>query len=129
MSLEYGDKILLLDRKFNPLKTVATAKGPYGIAFDKSGRRLFVAAFKAKELQVFNGKTLVLEKTVPIGDRCWHFTLTPDEKNLLITCGRSNEVLVLDATSYVAVNHVKDLNLPWGIVTYPKAMGSLDSAK
>ena len=129
VSLEYGDKILLLNSKFKPLKTVATAKGPYGIAFDKSGKRLFVAAFKDKQLQVFNGKTLKLEKSVPIGDRCWHFTLTPDEKNLLIACGRSHEVLVLDGTTYEPVNHVKDLNLPWGIVAYPKAMGSLDVAK
>ena len=129
VSLEYGDKLLLLDNNFKPLKTVATAKGPYGIAFDKSGKRLLVAAFKAKLLQVFNGKTLELEKTVPIGDRCWHFTFTPDEKNLLIACGRSQEVLVLDGTTYQPVNHVKDLNLPWGIITYPKAMGSLDFAK
>ena len=129
VSLEYGDKILLIDNKFKPLKTVATAKGPYGIAFDKSGKRLLVAAFKAKELQVFNGKTYELEKTVPIGDRCWHFTFTPDEKSLLLACGRSQEVLVLDGTTYEAVGHVKDLNMPWGIVTYPKAMGSLDAAK
>jgi YVTN family beta-propeller protein len=129
VSLEYGDKILLLDKKFKPVKTVDTAKGPYGIAFDKSGKRLLVAAFKAKELQVFNGQTLTLEKTVPIGDRCWHFTFTPDEKNLLIACGRSQEVLVLDGTTFEAVGHVKDLNLPWGIVAYPKAMGSLDAAK
>lgn len=129
VSLEYGDKILLIDNKFKPVKTVDTAKGPYGIAFDKSGKRLLVAAFKAKELQVFNGNTLALEKTVPIGDRCWHFTFTPDEKNLLVACGRSQEVLVLDGTTYEAVGHVKDLNLPWGIVAYPKAMGSLDAAK
>ncbi len=129
VSLEYGDKILLINNKFKPVKTVATAKGPYGIAFDKSGGRLLVAAFKAKELQVFNGKTLALEKTVAIGDRCWHFTFTPNEKNILIACGRSHEVLVLDATTYETVGHVKDLNLPWGIVSYPKAMGSLDASK
>ena len=129
VSLEYGNKILLLDNKFKPVRTIATAKGPYGIAFDKSGKRLFVAAFKDKQMQVFNGKTFDLEKTVPIGDRCWHFSFTPDEKNLLIACGRSQEVLVLDGTTYEPVNHVKDLNLPWGIVTYPKAMGSLDFAK
>ena len=129
VSLEYGNKILLLDSKFKPIRTVATAKGPYGIAFDKSGKRLFVAAFKDKQMQVFNGKTFDLEKTVPIGDRCWHFSFTPDEKNLLIACGRSQEVLVLDGTTYETVNHVKDLNLPWGIVTFPKAMGSLDFAK
>jgi YVTN family beta-propeller protein len=129
VTLEYGDKILLLDNNFKPVKTVATAKGPYGIAFDKSGKRLLVAAFKDKQLQVFNGKTLQLEKTVPIGDRCWHFTFTPDEKHLLIACGRSHEVLVLDGKTYQPVNRVKDLNLPWGIVTYPKAMGSLDAAK
>ncbi len=129
VSLEYGDKILLIDNEFKPLKTVATSKGPYGIAFDKSGKRLLVAAFKAKELQVFNGETLALEKTVPIGDRCWHFSFTPDEKNLMLACGRSQEVLVLDGTTFEPVNHVKDLNLPWGIVTFPKAMGSLDFAK
>ncbi len=129
VTLEYGDKILLLDEKFKPLKTVATAKGPYGIAFDKSGKRLLVAAFKDKQLQVFNGKTLALEKTVPIGDRCWHFTFTPDEKHLLVACGRSHEVQVLDGATYQPVSQVKDLNLPWGIVTYPKAMGSLDAAK
>lgn len=129
VSLEYGDKILLIDNNFKPVKTVATAKGPYGIAFDKNGKRLLVAAFKDKQLQIFNGKTYELEKTVPIGDRCWHFTFTPDEKNLLIACGRSQEVLVLDGATYEPVNHVKDMNLPWGIVTYPKAMGSLDAAK
>lgn len=129
VSLEYGNKILLLDNKFKPLKTIPTAKGPYGIAFDKSGKRLLVAAFKDKQLQVFNGKTFELEKTVPIGDRCWHFTFTPDEKNLLIACGRSQEVLVLDGATYEPVNHVKDLNSPWGIVTFPKAMGSLDVAR
>lgn len=129
VSLEYGDKILLLDSKFKPIKTVPTAKGPYGIAFDKSGKRLVVAAFKAKQLQVFNGTSFALEKTVPIGDRCWHFSFTPDEKNLMIACGKSQEVLVLDGTSFEAVGHIKDLNLPWGIVTYPKAMGSLDAAK
>ena len=129
VSLEFGEKILLLDQKFKPIKTVPTAKGPYGIAFDKSGKRLLVAAFKDKQLQVFNGKTLKLEKSIPIGDRCWHFTFTPDEKNLLIACGRSHEVLVLDGATYAEVGHVKDLNLPWGIITYPKAMGSLDFAK
>jgi YVTN family beta-propeller protein len=129
VSLEYGNKILLLDNKFKPGKTIATAQGPYGIAFDKSGKRLLVAAFKDKQLQVFNGKTFELEKTVPIGDRCWHFTFTPDEKNLMIACGRSQEVLVLDGATYEPVNHVKDLNLPWGIVTFPRAMGSLDVAK
>jgi YVTN family beta-propeller protein len=129
VSLEYGNKLLLIDNNFKPMKTIPTAKGPYGIAFDKSGKRLFVAAFKDKQMQVFNGKTFELEKTVPIGDRCWHFTFTPDEKNLMIACGRSQEVLVLDGTTYEPVNHVKDLNLPWGIVTFPKAMGSLDFAK
>lgn len=127
VTLEYGDKLLLLDRKFKPVKTVSTAKGPYGVAFDKSGKHLYVAAFKDKQLQIFNGKTLTLEKTVPIGDRCWHFTFTPDEKHLMLACGRSQEVLVLDAKSFEQVGHVKDLNLPWGIITYPKSMGSLDA--
>ena len=129
VTLEYGDKVMVLDKDFNFVKTFPTGKTPYGISFDREGKRLFVAASKEKQLQVFDAKTFELIKNIPTADRCWHFTLTPNEKNLLIACGRSHEVLVLDATTYETVGHVKDFNLPWGIVSYPKAMGSLDVAK
>lgn len=127
VTLEYGDKFIVLDKKFKIVKSVATGKTPYGIAFDRSGKRLFVAASKAKELQVFDGATFAPIKNIPTADRCWHFSFTPDESKILLVCGRSNEVLVFDANTYAEIKRISGKELPWGIVTFPKSMGTLDA--
>lgn len=126
-TLELGNKLLVLDDKFWPVKTVPTGDTPYGVAFDRKGERLFVLLAHGKTLQVFDAKTLTPIKEVPTGTRCWHFSFTPDDKQLLIACGRSNEVVVIDATTLTEVKRIEDKKLPWGIVTWPKSVGSLDA--
>ena len=126
-TLEYGNKFMVLDKDFNVVRTVGTAETPYGIAFDSKGERIFVAANKAKVLQVFNAKTYEKIKDIPTANRCWHFSFTPDEKQILLACGKSNAILVIDAEKLEVTKQIEVKNLPWGIVTYPKAMGSLDS--
>ena len=64
--------------------------------------------------------------SVPTGDRCWHFTFTPDDRRLLVACGRSNEVVVIDAVTLKPIKRIEDKKTPWGVVTYPKSVGSLD---
>lgn len=125
-TLEFGNKFLVLDADFNPVKTVATGASPYGVAFDKSGKRLFVAASKAQQLQVFDARTYKKIKDIPTGKRCWHFTFTPDDKQILLACGKSDEVMVIDADKLQVTGSVGDKKMPWGIVTYPKSTGSLD---
>lgn len=125
-TIEYGNKLVVLDEKFDIVKSVPTGDTPYGLAFDRSGERLFVANAKSKTLQVFNAKTFETIKTVPTGERCWHFTFTPDDKQILIACGRSHEVVVIDALTLEPTKRIADKKLPWGIVTYPKSVGSLD---
>lgn len=125
-TLEFGDKILVLDAKLKPLRTVATGKTPYGIAFDRSGERIFVAASRENTLQVFDAKSFEKIKDIPSGERCWHFTFTPDDKQLLLTCGRSDEVIVIDTGKLEVTKRIANKGMPWGIVTYPKAYGSLD---
>lgn len=125
-TLEYGNKFLVLDGKFNPVKAVETGESPYGVSFDRSGKRLFVAASKAQALQVFDAKTYKKIKDIPTGKRCWHFSFTPDDRQILMACGKSDEVLVIDANKLEVTKRVGDKLMPWGIVTYPKAMGSLD---
>ena len=125
-TLEHGNKLLVLDEKFDPVKTVPTGNVPYGVAFDRKGERLFVALAHGKALQVFDAKTFVPIKEVPTGTRCWHFTFTPDDKQILVACGRSNEVVVIDAATLTEVKRIEDKKLPWGIVTWPKSVGSLD---
>ena len=125
-TLEFGNAFIVLDADYNVLKKVPTGESPYGVSFDRAGERLFVAASKSKQLQVFDARTYAPVKNVPTGSRCWHFSFTPDEKSILIACGRSDEVIVIDAKSLEPVKHIADAKLPWGVVTYPKSMGSLD---
>ena len=128
-TLEYGNKFLVMDQKFNVVKTVETAATPYGIAYDKSGNFVYVASNKDKLLQVFDAHTFAKVKDIPTGNRCWHFTFTPDDKDILLACGKSDALFVIDAEKQEVKQQVEIKNMPWGVVTYPKAMGSLDSAR
>ncbi|MDP1660060.1 MAG: cytochrome D1 domain-containing protein, partial [Methylotenera sp.] len=56
-TLEYGNKFMVMNKNFKVLRTVDTGSTPYGIAYDRKGERIFVAANKAKTLEVYNAKT------------------------------------------------------------------------
>jgi YVTN family beta-propeller protein len=126
-TLEYGNKFMVLDKDFNLVRTVETGQTPYGIAYDRSGEHIFVATNKEKALQVFDAKTYEKIKDIPTGNRCWHFTFTPDDKQILLACGKSDAVFVIDAEKLEVTKQIEVKNMPWGIVTYPKAMGSIES--
>lgn len=128
-TLEFGNKIMVLDKDYNVLRTVDTGQTPYGIAFNHAGDRIFVATNKEKTLQVFDAKTYEKIKDIPTGNRCWHFSFTPDDKQILLACGKSDAVFVIDADKLEVTKQIEVKNMPWGLVTYPKAMGSLDSKK
>lgn len=126
-TLEYGNKFMVLDKNYNFIRTVDTGKTPYGIAFDRKGERIYVAANKEKTLEVFDAKTYEKIKDIPTGDRCWHFTFTPDDKQILLACGKSDAVFVIDTDKLEVTKQIEVKGMPWGIVTYPKSMGSLDT--
>jgi len=126
-SIEYGDKLAILDSDFNVVKTVSTGAVPYGISFDRSGKRLYVALSRGQAIQVFDTSNYQPIGEVKTGKRCWHFTFTPDDKHILIACGRSDEVVVIDVEKLQPVKHITGLKMPWGVVTYPKSVGSLDA--
>jgi len=125
-SLEFGDKLVIIDSNFNLEKVVTTGKVPYGLAFDEKGERLFVALKQDKALEIFDTKSWESIKKIPTGERCWHFTFTPDNSQILVACGRSDEVVVIDMETLEPIKSIPVPNMPWGIVTYPKAIGSLD---
>ena len=126
-TLEYGNKFMVLDKDFNFVRTADTGDTPYGIAFDSTGERIYVASNKSKTLEVYDAKTYEKIKEVSTGNRCWHFTFTPDGKQILLACGKSDAVLVIDVEKLEVTKQIEDKKLPWGIVTYPKSMGSLDT--
>ena len=128
-TLEYGNKFMVLDKDFNFVRTVDTGETPYGIAYDAAGNNIVVANNKSKTLEMFDAKSFVKVKEAATGNRCWHFSYTPDNKQILLACGKSDAIMVFDAVSLAPIQSIEVKNLPWGIVTYPKAMGSLDQAQ
>jgi YVTN family beta-propeller protein len=125
VTMETSGTLLKMDQNFNVIKAVPTAAKPYGLTFDRTGKRIFVSAALAGKLQVFSADSLQLLAEVPTDKRCWHFTFTPDDSKILLACGRSNNVVVIDANSYKKVQTIEGFKLPWGIVTYPRSYGSL----
>jgi DNA-binding beta-propeller fold protein YncE len=125
VTMESSGTLLTMDPSFKVIKSVPTAAKPYGVAFDRAGKRIFVSAALGGKLQVFSADSLQLLAEVPSGKRCWHFTFTPDDSRILLACGRSNNIVVIDAVSYKPVGTIEGFKLPWGIVTYPRSYGSL----
>jgi YVTN family beta-propeller protein len=125
VTMEGSGTLLTLDPNFNVLHSIATAAKPYGVAFDREGKRIFVVAAAARKLQVFTADTLEQIGEAPLGQRCWHFTFTPDDSKVLFACGRSNNVFVIDAKTYQQIKVIDGFQTPWGILTYPRAYGSL----
>jgi DNA-binding beta-propeller fold protein YncE len=125
ITMEASGTLLTMDSDLKVIKSVPTAAKPYGLAFDRTGKRIFVSAAMAHKLQVFSADSLELLAEIPTGQRCWHFTFTPDDSKIVLACGRSNNIVVIDTASYKQVGTIEGFNLPWGIVTYPRSYGSL----
>lgn len=126
VTLEFGNAFMVLNKDFEHVRTVKTGAGPYGVSFNPAGDQLLVASSKANALEVFDAKTYKKIKDIPSGKRCWHFSFTPDNKQILLACGRSDEVVVIDAEKLEVTKRIAGFKMPWGVVTYPKSMGSLD---
>jgi YVTN family beta-propeller protein len=125
-TLEMSNKMLVWNDRFELLKEIDTGKAPYGVAFNRRGDRVFVAASKEKALQVFDARTWSKIKDIPTGDRCWHFSFSSDDQHILLACGKSNEVLVIDANTLEVIKHIDNMKAPWGIVAFPASMGSIN---
>lgn len=126
-TLEWGNKFMVMDKDFNVVRTVDTGETPYGISYDNTGERIYVAAKKAKTLEVYDAKTYEKINEVSTGERCWHFTFTPDDKQILLACGKSDATFVIDVEKFEVTKEISTPDMPWGVVTYPKSMGSLDN--
>ena len=125
VTMEGSGTLLTMDSNFKVIKSVPTAAKPYGLAFDRAGKRIFVSAAQAGKLQIFAADSLQLLGEAPTGKRCWHFTFTPDDSKILLACGRSNNIVVIDANTYKPAGTIEGFKMPWGIVTYPRSYGSL----
>lgn len=127
VTFEFSDRLVLIDSRFKVLKSVATRKSPYGVSFDPSGHRIYVAASRASVIQVFDADSLAVIGEIPVGGRCWHFSLIPDAKRLIAACGKSDNLIVADTDTFTVIKTLPGAQAPWGIVTFPRARGSIDT--
>ncbi len=126
-TLEYGNKLLKLNQNFEIINVSATGQVPYGISFSKEDDLAYVALSHGKAIEIFNTKSMESVGKIPAGNRCWHFTFTPDNRRLIVACGRSNDVLIIDVASRSIEKRLENLKMPWGVVTFPKSYGTLDT--
>lgn len=126
VTLEVSSRLLLLNENLDVLLMANTGAMPYGVAFSPDGSRILVASNRDKLLQVFDAKTLERLKDIPSGERCWHFSYSPDNRNILMACGKSGEIVVIDTNKWEVSSRIADPKNPWGVVTWPKSLGSLD---
>ncbi|HEY1057253.1 MAG TPA: cytochrome D1 domain-containing protein [Limnobacter sp.] len=126
VTLEYGNKLLKLDKDFNVVDTTPTGEVPYGVTYSRDGKEILVALARGKIIQVFDAETLNLKREMPVGDRCWHFSYTPDDSQLVVACGRSREIQVLNAQTGEKVKSITEGDMPWGVIMSPKSVGTLD---
>jgi sugar lactone lactonase YvrE len=68
--MEASGTLLEMDQDFKVVKAVPTGARPYGLDFDRAGKRIFVAAAMARKLQVFSADSMQLMAEIPIGQRC-----------------------------------------------------------
>jgi YVTN family beta-propeller protein len=45
---------------------------------------------------------------------------------MLVACGKSDNIIIIDPNNLEKVSEIPSKGMPWGIVTFPKATGSLD---
>ena len=126
LTMELSGTLVVLNQNFNFVRSAQTGAMPDGVAFDRTGETVVVGASGAQKLQFFSTDSLELLGQASVGQRCWHFTFTPDDSKVLAACGRSNNIFVVDAKTYQPIRTLDGFHLPWGIVTYPHAYGSLD---
>ncbi|HEU4458465.1 MAG TPA: cytochrome D1 domain-containing protein [Methylibium sp.] len=127
VTLEFSAKLVLLDNQLRFKREIATGNSPYGVAFDPSGQRLYVASARSDRVDVFDAKTYAPLMQLPVGKRCWHFSFTPAGDKLLVACGRSDALYTFDLPQHTPAARIEGLAMPWGIVTSPKAVGSIDT--
>ncbi|MBV8209762.1 MAG: beta-propeller fold lactonase family protein [Burkholderiaceae bacterium] len=127
VTLENSDNFLVLDSHYEVLKTIATGKGPYGVAFGPDGATVWIAAARSQKLEVLDAKSFAPLASIPVGKRCWHFSFSPDGAKALVACGRSDDVVVVDVAKREPITTLTGFHEPWGIVTYPQSSGSLET--
>ncbi|HEX4880116.1 MAG TPA: hypothetical protein VFV39_09755 [Limnobacter sp.] len=116
ITLEYGNKILILDKDYNVIRQAATGEVPHAVSYTRDGSEIAVGLARGKMIQVFDTETLALKREIPIAQRCRHFSFAPEDTHLIVACGPNNSLLVLDYVTGQLIKQIPESNSPWKVL-------------
>ncbi len=97
------------------VRTLSVGNNPRGMALTRSGR-LYVANFSDHTLDIFEGRDMAQHQRVRHVCRVpRHLALSPDDRQLYVSCLTASELAVIDTTSQRVVRRV-------GVGRSPKAL-------
>jgi YVTN family beta-propeller protein len=62
--------------------------------------------------------TFKVVENIPIGQRPWNMTFSPDGEKLYVAAGRSGSISVVNVASRKMVKEIPTGKLPWGVVAH-----------
>jgi len=90
---------------------------PVGVIVRPDGGRVYVLTSRGGRIVAFDGHTLKLLGSAPVGRRPRGMALSPGGRYLYTANGPSNEVSVVDTTDMTIVATIPVGVRPWGVVT------------
>ena len=93
---------------------------PFGLALDRSGRRLYSADVISNTVTVLDADSLQVIATVHVGNTPYCLALTADGARLFVTNQHAGTVSVIDTASLRVIQTLtKGLDYPEGILVTP----------
>ena len=116
VALEYSNKVLIMNDEYRVVGEVLTGEVPHEVAYNQDGSELVVTLMRGKALQVFDSETWMLEREMPVEDQCLRFAFTPVHTHLIVACGSTNKLLVLNYATGSLVREILDIHSPRALV-------------
>jgi len=88
------------------VSSIPVGGGPYGIAINATGTRVYVACSQASEVDIINTATNAVIKTLPATGAPFTVSVSSDDKELYVTNRSANAVDVFNTTNYSKITTV-----------------------
>jgi len=99
--------------------TVPVGSGPFGVAINTSGTKVYVANWDSNDVSVIDTSTNTVTATVPVGKEPKGVAVTPDGTKIYVTNTNSSTVSVIDTATNSVIANVSVGIYPLGVAVSP----------
>lgn len=112
------------------VKKVALPEGSRPMGLAVSRERVYVSAGRARSVIVLDAASHEIIHVIEnVGERVWGVAVTPDGGALYTANGPSNDVTVIDTSTFAIRRRIPAGNSPWGVVIGPQLTAEADTAR